>query len=26
LAQISHRRFQAVELRLPEAQMDKDLD
>ena len=26
LAQISHQRFQAVELRLPEAQMDKDLD
>jgi TolA-binding protein len=26
LAQISHRRFQAVQLRLPEAQMDKDLD
>ncbi len=26
LAQIAHRRFQAVELRLPEAQMDKDLD
>ena len=26
LAQISHRRFQAVELRLPESQMDKDLD
>jgi len=26
LAQISHQRFRAVELRLPEAQMDKDLD
>jgi TolA-binding protein len=26
LAQIAHKRFQAVELRLPEAQMDKDLD
>lgn len=26
LAQISHSRFRAVELRLPEAQMDKDLD
>jgi len=26
LAQISHQRFQAVKLRLPEAQMDKDLD
>jgi len=26
LAQISHQRFQAIELRLPEAQMDKDLD
>jgi tetratricopeptide (TPR) repeat protein len=26
LAQISHQRFQAIELRLPESQMDKDLD
>jgi tetratricopeptide (TPR) repeat protein len=26
LAQITHRQFQAVQLRLPEAQMDKDLD
>lgn len=26
LAQITHRRFQAVQLRLPEEQMDKDLD
>jgi TolA-binding protein len=26
LAQIAHQRFQAVELRLPESQMDKDLD
>jgi TolA-binding protein len=26
LAQISHQRFRSVELRLPEAQMDKDLD
>jgi TolA-binding protein len=26
LAQISHQRFRAVDLRLPEAQMDKDID
>jgi tetratricopeptide (TPR) repeat protein len=26
LAHITHRRFQAIELRLPEAQMDRDLD